>query len=118
VRALEEASSKIAAAQSGDLAAKAKDVGGAKVLAARVQGDGKSLRELADKLREGRVEAVGLEHVGQPQQPVVGSELPSSVRRLLDAPERQQPRHQIAGAAGLPADAQERIVIQEIGFEL
>src|SRR5512138_2409738 len=51
-RALEEASSKIAAAQSGDLAARAKEVGGAKVLAARVQGDGKSLRELADKLRD------------------------------------------------------------------
>jgi alanyl-tRNA synthetase len=51
-RALEEASSKIATAQSGDLAAKARDVGGAKVLATRVQGDGKSLRELADKLRD------------------------------------------------------------------
>src|SRR5512138_2629718 len=51
-RALEEASSRIAAAQSGDLAARAKEVGGAKVLAARVQGDGKSLRELADKLRD------------------------------------------------------------------
>jgi len=51
-RALEEASSKIAAAQSGDLAARAKDVAGAKVLAVRVQGDGKSLRELADKLRD------------------------------------------------------------------
>ncbi len=51
-RALEDASSKAAAAQSGDLAAKAKDVGGAKVLTARVQGDGKSLRDLADKLRD------------------------------------------------------------------
>ncbi|HET8538372.1 MAG TPA: alanine--tRNA ligase [Anaeromyxobacter sp.] len=51
-RALEEATSRIAAAQSGDLAASAKEVGGAKVLAARVQGDGKSLRELADKLRD------------------------------------------------------------------
>ncbi len=51
-RALEEASSKMAAAQSGDLAAQAKEVAGAKVLAARVQGDGKSLRELADKLRD------------------------------------------------------------------
>jgi alanyl-tRNA synthetase len=51
-RALEDANSKIAAAQSGDLAAQAKDVGGAKVLAAKVQGDGKSLRELADKLRD------------------------------------------------------------------
>src|SRR6266542_3325075 len=41
-----------APAQSGDLAAQAKEVAGAKVLAARVQGDGKSLRELADKLRD------------------------------------------------------------------
>jgi alanyl-tRNA synthetase len=68
-RALEEASSKIAAAQSGDLAARAKDVGGgAKVLAARVQGDGKSLRELADKLRDkiGRgVVALGAEQDGK-----------------------------------------------------
>jgi alanyl-tRNA synthetase len=51
-RALEEASSKIATAQSGDLASRAKEVGGAKVLAARVQGDGKSLRDLADRLRD------------------------------------------------------------------
>jgi alanyl-tRNA synthetase len=51
-RALEEASSKVAAAQSGDLASKAREVPGGKVLAARVQGDGKSLRELADKLRD------------------------------------------------------------------
>jgi alanyl-tRNA synthetase len=51
-RALEEATSKVAAAQSGDLAAKARAVGGAKVLAARVQGDGKVLRDLADKLRD------------------------------------------------------------------
>jgi len=51
-RALEEASSRIAAAQSGDLASRAKEIGGAKVLVARVQGDGKSLRELADKLRD------------------------------------------------------------------
>jgi alanyl-tRNA synthetase len=52
-RALEEAASRLATAQSGDLAAKAKEVGGgAKVLAVRVQGDGKSLRELADKLRD------------------------------------------------------------------
>jgi alanyl-tRNA synthetase len=51
-RALEEANAKLASAQSGDLAAQAKDVNGAKVLAARVQGDGKSLRELADKLRD------------------------------------------------------------------
>jgi alanyl-tRNA synthetase len=68
-RALEEASSKIAAAQSGDLAARAKDVGGgAKVLAVRVQGDGKSLRELADKLRDkiGKgVVALGAEQDGK-----------------------------------------------------
>jgi alanyl-tRNA synthetase len=67
-RALEEASSKIAAAQSGDLAAKAKDVGGAKVLTARVQGDGKSLRDLADKLRDklGKgVVALGAEQDGK-----------------------------------------------------
>ncbi|MGC4000599.1 MAG: alanine--tRNA ligase [Anaeromyxobacter sp.] len=51
-RALEEARSKVAAAQSGDLAAQAKEIGGAKVLAAKVQGDGKALRELADKLRD------------------------------------------------------------------
>jgi alanyl-tRNA synthetase len=51
-RALEDASSRIAAAQSGDLASKAKDVAGAKVLVARVQGDGKTLRDLADKLRD------------------------------------------------------------------
>jgi alanyl-tRNA synthetase len=68
-RALEEASSRIAAAQSGDLAARAKDVGGgAKVLAARVQGDGRSLRELADKLRDriGKgVVALGAEQDGK-----------------------------------------------------
>jgi alanyl-tRNA synthetase len=67
-RALEEASSRIATAQSGDLAAKAKDVGGAKVLAVRVQGDGKSLRELADKLRDklGKgVVALGAEQDGK-----------------------------------------------------
>jgi len=51
-RALEEAKGKVASAQSGDLAAQAADVNGAKVLAARVQGDGKALRELADKLRD------------------------------------------------------------------
>jgi alanyl-tRNA synthetase len=51
-KALEEARSKMASARSGDLAAQAKDVGGAKVLAARVEGDGKALRELADKLRD------------------------------------------------------------------
>jgi len=67
-RALEEARAKVAAAQSGDLAAQAREVGGAKVLSARVQGDGKALRELADKLREriGRgVVALGSEHDGK-----------------------------------------------------
>src|SRR5512146_2590673 len=67
-RALEDASSKAAAAQSGDLAARAKDVAGAKVLAVRVQGDGKTLRELADKLRDklGRgVIALGAEADGK-----------------------------------------------------
>jgi alanyl-tRNA synthetase len=51
-RALEEAKGKVAAAQSGDLAAQAAEVNGVKVLAARVQGDGKALRDLADKLRD------------------------------------------------------------------
>ncbi len=67
-RALEEAASRAATAQSGDLAAKAKDVGGAKVLAVRVQGDGNALRELADKLRDkiGRgVVALGSEADGK-----------------------------------------------------
>jgi alanyl-tRNA synthetase len=50
-RALEEAKAKVAAAQSGDLAAQAREVNGVKVLAARVEGDGKALRELADQLR-------------------------------------------------------------------
>jgi alanyl-tRNA synthetase len=67
-RALEEASGKIAAAQSGDLVARAKEVAGGKVLAVRVQGDGKSLRELADKLRDriGKgVVALGAEQDGK-----------------------------------------------------
>ena len=67
-KALEEAGSKLAAAQSGDLAAQARVVGDAKVLAVRVQGDGKSLRELADKLRDrlGRgVVALGAEQDGK-----------------------------------------------------
>jgi len=51
-RALEEAKGKVATAQSGDLAGQAREVNGAKVLAARVQGDGKALRDLADKLRD------------------------------------------------------------------
>jgi alanyl-tRNA synthetase len=67
-RALEEARSKVASAQSGDLAAQAKDVNGAKVLAVKVQGDGKTLRDLADKLRDklGRgVVALGAEQDGK-----------------------------------------------------
>ena len=51
-RSLEEAHSKLATAQSGDLAAKAVEVKGAKILAVKVDGDAKALRELADKLRD------------------------------------------------------------------
>jgi alanyl-tRNA synthetase len=51
-RALDEAKGKIAAAQSGDLVSQATEFNGVKVLAARVQGDGKALRDLADKLRD------------------------------------------------------------------
>jgi alanyl-tRNA synthetase len=51
-RALEEAGGKLASAQSGDLAAQAEAVGSARVLAVKVAGDAKALRELADKLRD------------------------------------------------------------------
>ena len=51
-KALEEAGGKLAAAQSGDLAAQAVAVGAARILAVKVQGDAKALRELADKLRD------------------------------------------------------------------
>ncbi|HET8734797.1 MAG TPA: alanine--tRNA ligase, partial [Anaeromyxobacteraceae bacterium] len=51
-KALEEAGGKLAAAQSGDLAAQARQVGAAKVLCTQVTGDAKALRELADKLRD------------------------------------------------------------------
>jgi alanyl-tRNA synthetase len=51
-RALDEAGGKLAAAQSGDLAAQAEPINGARVLAAQVQGDARALRELADKLRD------------------------------------------------------------------
>jgi alanyl-tRNA synthetase len=51
-RALEEAGGKLASAQSGDLAAQAEAVGSARILATRVSGDAKALRELADKLRD------------------------------------------------------------------
>jgi alanyl-tRNA synthetase len=67
-RALEEAKGKVAAARSGDLAEKARDVNGVKVLAARVDGDGNALRDLADKLRDklGRgVVALGSEQDGK-----------------------------------------------------
>jgi alanyl-tRNA synthetase len=67
-RALEEARAKVTSARSGDLAAQARDVNGVKVLAARVEGDGKALRDLADKLRDklGRgVVALGSEQEGK-----------------------------------------------------
>ena len=67
-RALEEARSQAAAARSGDLVGQAREVNGAKVLVARVEGDGKALRELADKLREriGKgVVALGSEQAGK-----------------------------------------------------
>jgi alanyl-tRNA synthetase len=67
-RALEEARSTIAAARSGDLASQARDVNGIRVLAARVEGDGNALRDLADKLRDklGRgVVALGSESAGK-----------------------------------------------------
>jgi len=67
-RALEEAQSKVAAAKSGDLAGQARDLGGVKLLTARVEGDGKVLRELADQLRGklGRsVVALGSEQDGK-----------------------------------------------------
>ncbi len=51
-KALEEAGGKLAAAQSGDLAAQAVAVGAARILAVKVQGDARALRELADKLRD------------------------------------------------------------------
>jgi alanyl-tRNA synthetase len=67
-KALEEARGRMAAARSGDLAAQAVEVNGVKVLAARVEGDGKALRDLADKLRDklGRgVVALGSEQGGK-----------------------------------------------------
>ncbi len=51
-RALEEARGQMAAARSGDLAGQARVVNGVKVLAAKVDGDGNALRDLADKLRD------------------------------------------------------------------
>jgi alanyl-tRNA synthetase len=67
-RALVEATARLASAQSADLAAQAVEIGGARVLAARVQGDARALRELADKLRDklGRgVVALGAEQDGK-----------------------------------------------------
>jgi alanyl-tRNA synthetase len=49
---LAEAQGQVAAARSGDLASQAREVNGVKVLATRAEGDGKVLRELADKLRD------------------------------------------------------------------
>jgi len=51
-RQLEEAEGRLSQARSGDLVGQARLVNGVKLLAARVDGDGKALRELADKLRE------------------------------------------------------------------
>ncbi|HET6438040.1 MAG TPA: alanine--tRNA ligase [Anaeromyxobacter sp.] len=67
-RALEEARGQVAAARSGDLAAQAREVSGAKVLSVRAEGDGKALRELADKLRDrlgSGVVALGAEQGGK-----------------------------------------------------
>jgi alanyl-tRNA synthetase len=49
---LADAQGQVAAARSGDLASQAREVNGVKVLATRVTGDAKALRELADKLRD------------------------------------------------------------------
>ncbi len=65
---LSESQAQVAAARSGDLMTQARDVNGVKVLAVRAEGDGKALRELADKLREklGRgVVALASEHDGK-----------------------------------------------------
>jgi alanyl-tRNA synthetase len=67
-RALEEAQGQLAAARSGDLAGRAREVNGVKVLAVKVEGDGRALRDLADKLRDrlGRgVVALGAEQDGK-----------------------------------------------------
>jgi len=50
---VQQLKSKLASGQSGDLSGQAKDVGGIKVLAARVDGsDAKALREAVDQLRD------------------------------------------------------------------
>ncbi|HQR30880.1 MAG TPA: alanine--tRNA ligase, partial [Anaeromyxobacteraceae bacterium] len=67
-KALAEAQGQVAAARSGDLVSQAREVNGVKVLAVRAEGDGKALRELADKLRDrlGRgVVALASEHDGK-----------------------------------------------------
>ena len=67
-RELEEARAKLSTARSGDLAGQARDVNGVKLLAARVEGDGNALRELADKLRDKLghgVVALGSDHGGK-----------------------------------------------------
>ena len=67
-RELDEARAKLSTARSGDLAGQARDVNGVKVLAARVEGDGNALRELADKLRDKLghgVVALGSDHGGK-----------------------------------------------------
>jgi alanyl-tRNA synthetase len=51
-RQVEEAQGQLSQARSGDLVAQAREVNGVKLLLARVEGDGKALRDLADKLRE------------------------------------------------------------------
>jgi alanyl-tRNA synthetase len=67
-KALEEAQGLVAAARTGDLLEQARVVNGVKVLAARVQGDGKQLRDLADRLRDrlgSGVVALGAEQEGK-----------------------------------------------------
>jgi alanyl-tRNA synthetase len=51
-KALEEAKAQVTTAKSGDLVSQAVEVKGVKVLATRAEGDGKALRDLADKLRD------------------------------------------------------------------
>jgi len=67
-KALLEARGQVAAARSGDLLALAREVNGVKVLVSRVEGDGKQLRDLADKLRDklgSGVVALGSEQEGK-----------------------------------------------------
>jgi len=67
-KALLEARGQVTAARSGDLASLAREVNGVKLLATRVEGDGKQLRDLADKLRDklgSGVVALGAEQDGK-----------------------------------------------------